>query len=460
MELRDYLRILRRRWISILVVAVAVTAAAGLFTALQTPQYASNARLFISTADTDESQLLQGSQFSAQRVKSYADLINSRELANRVKEELELDIEAGDLAAKVKAEVAIDTVNLSITVTDTDPHEAQRIAQAYAESLVDLVRELETPSGDNAAPVKATIVDAASFSEAPISPRPARNLALGVVLGLLLGIGIAVLRELLDTRVRTTEDLATLTEAPVLGAIVNDPAAVHTPLITQLPTQSPRAESFRVLRTNLQFVDVDSPSKVFVVTSAVPAEGKTSTAVNLAISVAQGGARTLLLECDLRRPRAAGRLQIDGAVGLTNVLVGKVSVADATQRIDDVGLDVIASGPLPPNPAELLQSKTMAEFLADLRQRYDVVLIDAPPLLPVTDAAVLASRADGAMLVVCHGKVTRDQLGGALDRLEQVDAHLVGTVMNRVPSRSGGYGYGYGYGYEPDAHDERQMSKA
>ncbi|TYL45559.1 polysaccharide biosynthesis tyrosine autokinase [Nocardioides sp. BGMRC 2183] len=450
MELRDYLRILRRRWISILVVAVAVTAAAGLFTALQTPQYASNARLFISTADTDESQLLQGSQFSAQRVKSYADLINSRELANRVKEELELDIEAGDLAAKVKAEVAIDTVNLSITVTDTDPHEAQRIAQAYAESLVDLVRELETPSGDNAAPVKATIVDAASFPEDQVSPRPVRNIGVGLVFGLLVGVGIAVLRELLDTRVRSAEDIASITEAPVLGAIVNDSAAVRTPLITQLPAQSPRAESFRVLRTNLQFVDVDSPSKVFVVTSAVPAEGKTSTALNLAISVAQGGARTVLVECDLRRPRAACRLEIDEAVGVTSVLVGKVSASEATQRFADVGLDVIASGPLPPNPAELIQSNAMSDLLTELRARYDVVVIDGPPLLPVTDAALLSSKADGAMLVICHGKATRDQVRGAVERLEQVDAHLVGVVLNRVPAKAGGYGYGYGYGYSPE----------
>lgn len=445
MELRDYLKVLRRRWISILVIAVACAGVAGAVTALQTPTYASNARLFVSTSETDSAVLLQGSQFSAQRVKSYADLVSSRELANRVITDLGIDANAVDLSEQVSAEVGVDTVNLTLTVEDTDPAEAQRIAQVYAEQLVDMVRELETPAGQDNSPVKATIVDAASFSDEPVSPKPMRNVALGLVVGLALGFGLAALREMLDTRVTSLDDVAGITDAPTLGAIVNDTAGTKAALVTQIAPHAPRAESFRVLRTNLQFVDVDRDHKVFAVTSALPGEGKTSTAVNLALSLAQGGARTMLIECDLRRPKAAQRLGLDDAVGVTSVLVGRVKDEDAIQTHDESGLDFIAAGPIPPNPAELLQSKAMSDLLDVVRSAYDVVILDAPPLLPVTDAAILSAKADGALLVVGHGKVTREQIRLSLERLDQVDADLVGLVLNRVPAKGKSYGYGYGY---------------
>lgn len=450
MDVRDYLKILRQRWLSITFCAlITVLVAVGL-TALQTPQYASNARLFVSTSQTDDSQLLQGGQFSAQRVKSYADLVTSRELANRVISDLGLDTSPATLSDKVSAEVVVDTVNLELTVTDTDAHEAQRLAQSYAEQLSDLVRELETTPGEDA-PIKATIVDSASYSAAPVSPQPVRNLGLGLVLGLMLGFGLAVLRSALDTRLSSPEDVAGVTDEPILGAIGFDPDARSTPLITGISSHAPRAESFRVLRTNLQFVDVDTDHKVFVVTSAVPGEGKTSTAVNLALSLAQGGTSTLLVGADLRRPMAADRLGLDESTGLTNVLVGRVTGREATQVHEDSGLHFIASGPIPPNPAELLQSHAMEEFLTKARAAYDVVILDAPPLLPVTDAALLAARADGAMIVVRHGRTTRDQLGHSIERLEAVDAEITGVVLNMVPSKGNrsGYGYGYGYAYAP-----------
>lgn len=448
MELRDYLKVLRRRWISIVLIGVLCATGAGLYTLLQAPVYASDARLFISTSESDAATAAAGGQFSTQRVKSYADLIGSRELANRVVTDLGIDADPGELADQVSAEVGVETVNLTLTVTDTDPKRAQQIAQVYAEQLVDLVRELETPPGEPNAPIKATIVDAASFSETPVSPKPVRNIGLGLVVGLLVGFGLALLRQLLDTRVSSPEDLSGITDAPTLGTIVQDPAGTKAPLLTQIEPHAPRAESFRVLRTNLQFVDVDTQQKVFAVTSALPGEGKTSTAVNLALSLAQGGGRTLLIECDLRRPKAASRLGLDEAIGVTSVLVGRVKADDAVQVHEPSGLDFIAAGPIPPNPAELLQSNAMSDLLAQMRSLYDVVILDAPPLLPVTDAALLAAKADGAMLVLSHGKVTRDQVQLSIERLEQVDASLTGLVFNRVPAKNKTYGYGYGYAPE------------
>ncbi|WP_122818807.1 polysaccharide biosynthesis tyrosine autokinase [Nocardioides pantholopis] len=452
MELRDYIRILRRRWVSILLVAVVGTALAAAATAAQTPQYASSARLFVSTSEGDQSAVFQGGQFSAQRVKSYADLITSRELATRVVDDLDLEAEAGELVGQVSASVVVDTVNLSLEVRDSDAARAQRIAQAYAEQLVEMVRELETPPGGTQAPVKATIVDAASFSDAPVSPSWPRNLGLGLVLGLLLGVGLAVLRDLLDMTIKGPDDTAQATDAAVLGAITYDPATKSKPLVTSLAPHAPRVEAFRVLRTNMQFVDVDGQDKVFVITSSLPGEGKTTTSLNLALTLAQAGKRTLLIEADLRRPKASAELGLDNAVGVTTVLVGKVSLDEAIQKHAETDLHLLASGAVPPNPAELLQSKAMADLLVEVRERYDIVIIDAPPLLPVTDAALLATHADGALVIARHGKTTKEQFAQAIQRLEQVGARPVGVVLNMVPTGrgAGGYGYGYGYGYAPD----------
>jgi len=453
MELSDYLKLVRRRWVSILLITIVCAALAVGYTLMQTKQYASSAKLFVSTTTADandSSSINSGGQFSQARVQSYAGLVSSRELASTVIQKLHLNTTPDELSKDVSASVAVNTVNLTLTVTNPDAHQAQQIAQAYAEALTDLVRQLETPPGQTTAPIKATIVDNASYSADAVSPKPVRNVGLGVVLSLLLGFGIAVLRESLDTRVRSAEDVAELADKPLLGAIGFDTGAKERPLVSDIESHAPRAEAFRVLRTNLQFVDVDNHNKVFVFSSAVPGEGKTSTAVNLSISLAQAGMRTLLIEGDLRRPRAATALGLDGVVGLTNVLVGKVKLDDAMQKHEPSGLEFLASGPIPPNPAELLQSNAMKDSLAKLRSQYDVVIIDAPPLLPVTDAALLAREADGAILVVRHGRTTRDQVKGSIERLAQVDASLMGVVMNMTPAKGRGYGYGYGYGYAPD----------
>src|SRR5680860_397476 len=198
------------------------------------------------------------------------------------------------------------------------------------------------------------------------------------------------------------------------------------------------------------------------VTSSVPEEGKTTTATNLAITLAQAGQKVMLVEADLRRPKVAGMLRLESAVGLTTVLVGRVDLREAIQDHSVPNLSVLTSGALPPNPAELLQSLAMGEVLTRLRAEYDVIIIDAPPLLPVTDAALLASQSDGALIVVRHGKTTRDQLRHAIERLDSVDARALGVVLNMVPNRKSGdsyYGYGYGYGYAPENETRRRGKK-
>lgn len=450
MELRDYLRVLRTRWLLIALFALAFVAIASALTLHATPQYASKARLFISTSGSDETSPLSGGEFSLQRVKSYADLLTGREISRRVVDELGLHESPGALASQISATSSPETVILNITVTDPDPKRARVLADAVSRAFVSYVAELETPPGKDAATIKASIVDPAASSSTPISPNPRRNITLGLVLGLVLGAGAAVLRETLDTTIKSSRQLDPLVAAPIIGTISFDTDAVDTPLITNIDTYAPRAEAFRVLRTNLQFIDPDVQRKVFVVTSSLPGEGKTTTAVNLALALAEGGESVVLVEGDLRRPKISEYLRLESAVGLTTVLIGKLPLEDAVQTTASEGLAVVTSGATPPNPAELLKSSAMSSLIASLREQYDIVLIDAPPLLPVTDGALLAAQADGALLVVRHGKTTTDQVTLAVERLEAVGATPVGVIFNMTPAK-GGDGYGYGYGYAPDA---------
>lgn len=463
MELRDYIAVLRQRWMLITSVALIAVAAAAGITWTSTPQYASSTALFISTSQVDnDAQALQGSQFSLQRIKSYADLVNQSAIMTRVVDRLDLDETPAQLGRRINATAAVDTVLLTITVTDESPERAQLIAAATAEVFVGYVGELETPPGQDQATLKASVVDEANLSASPVSPNPARNLGLGVVIGLLLGAGIAVLRHTLDTSVRSATQVTETTGAPVIGSIPFDKTAGGAPLLSDIDPYSPRSEAFRVLRTNLQFIDPDADQKVFVVSSALPGEGKSSTTLNLALALTENGNRVAVVEGDLRRPRIAEKLGIVGAVGLTTVLVGRSSLADALQTTSHERLNVLTSGKTPPNPAELLQTKAMSNVIAELRADHDFVLIDAPPLLPVTDAAIIASKVDGAILVVRHGETSHEQVRSAAERLAAVDGRLIAAIVNMTPANksSSGYGYGYGYGYAPAAAEPQRIAKA
>ena len=244
---------------------------------------------------------------------------------------------------------------------------------------------------------------------APVSPRTKINIVLGALMGLMVGVGIAVLRATLDTSIKSGDDLQDATNTTLLGSIAYDSGAAKNPLVTM--QDNPRAEAYRTIRTNLQYVDVDNPPRCVVITSSVPVEGKSTTAANLAIALAQGGSKVLLVEADLRRPRVAEYLGVDGSIGMTDILIGRVRVDDTIIPWQRGLLDFLPSGSIPPNPSELLGSKQLADLLTELRARYDFIILDAPPLLPVTDAAILATAADGAILVARYGWTRREQSG-------------------------------------------------
>jgi len=455
-DIRDYALVLRKRWRLIVLCTLLAVAASLIATLAMTPKYQASAQLFVSTStglESNVSGLSAGGQFAQQRVKSYANIVDSPPVTDAVIEELQLSTSSRQLAESIEATAPLDTVLITVDVTNVDPRQAQRIANSVAEQFTRVASDLETPEGQQSSPVKVSVVRTADLPEAPVSPRTKLNIALGLLVGLAVGVGAAVLRETLDTSLKGAEEIQQALDLPTLGLIAYDPDAEKRPLIVHVDPQSVRAEAFRQLRTNLQFVDVDRKPRSIVVTSSVPSEGKSTTTCNLAIALTQAGLRVILVEADLRRPRLAGYLGLEGAVGLTDALVGRADLDDLLQSWGDGNLQVLASGPTPPNPSELLGSEQMGELLEDLESRCDLVLLDAPPLLPVTDAAVLTAHASGAIVVIRSGRTTREQATRAVEILRGVDAHVYGAVINMVPTKGPGadkYGY-YGYGYASTA---------
>jgi len=452
-DLRDYLDILRARWVLIVVTTLLGASAAAVGSMLTTPLYQSCTTRFVSISDSqlDVATAYTGSLFTQQRVKSYVDGVTSTPVMQSVVEELGIPLTPGQLASKIDVNNPLDTVNLEICATDPNPVQAQRIASATADQFRAFAGTLEQPQADGSSLVQISQLEAANLPTAPVSPRTEINIALGFLVGLAIGVGAAVLLETLDTRIKSIEVLAKYFDQPLLGVIGYDPEAPKKPLIVQDSPQSKRAESFRQVRTNLQFVDIDHRPRSIVVTSSIPREGKSTTAINLAITIAQTGQPVFLIEGDLRRPKVADYLGIEGGAGLTDVLVGRATVDEVMQPWGASGnLWVLTAGPLPPNPSELLGSQAMADLVHHLEKRATLI-IDTPPLLPVTDAAVLSQLAGGAIIVIRTGKTRREQVRTAVSGIEGVGGRILGLVMNMAPAKgpdSHRYGYGYSYDYQ------------
>jgi polysaccharide biosynthesis transport protein len=461
-ELKDYIRVIRKRWQIIVAVMLVTVAGAALATVLSPNVYEAQTLLFVSTSGgNDSSALLSGSSFTQQRVLSYADVITTPTVLDPVIETLQLNTTAADLGAQITATVPLNTVMIQVAVQNTNPQMAAAVAGAVGKQFTKTVADLESVTKGQFSPVKVTIVSAPTVPTAPISPKRTRNLALGGVLGLLLGLGLALLRDLLDTTIKSEKDCAEVTDATVIGGIAFDPDAAKSPLIAQVDPHSPRAEAFRTLRTNLKFVDAARHPRSIVFTSSVPTEGKTTTTANLAITMAAAGARICVVEGDLRRPRLLEYMGLDGSVGLTDVLIGQATLGDVLQQFADTSVYVLGAGAIPPNPSELLGSASMIETLRELESRFDVVIIDTPPLLPVTDAAVLSTIAGGTVVVVGAGRVDRDHLSRSLQSLETVKARVLGLVLNMIPTkRADGYSYGRGYASESPRQRAKERERA
>jgi capsular exopolysaccharide synthesis family protein len=450
-ELSEYLDILRRRWLGVVIITLTTLALASAVTLALPKKYTATTRLFVAVAGDSVTDLAQGSNFAEKQMSSYAEVATSPRVLAPVIRQLGLKTTPKDLAESVEATVPVDTVILEIAATNRDPARAAQIANAVGRELANAAGELSPQKLDGTEPVVATTIAEAEVPDKASFPKILQNLGVGLILGLLLGLGVAVLRHVLDTKIRNEDDVRSLTSSPILGVVAYDADVSSHPMILRDQPLAASSEAIRRLRTNLQFIDVANRPKSIVISSSIPGEGKSTIGLNLAVSLADTGTRVILVDADLRRPSVAEYVGIEGGVGLTTVLIGRAEVEDVVQPLGVTGLDLLPAGQIPPNPSELLGSMAMADLLEQLSASYDMVLLDSPPLLPVTDAVVLSNLAGGALVIVGADRIHRPQLQQSLDSLETAGAHLFGIVMNKIARReAAAYAYDSGYGsYRP-----------
>lgn len=440
LELRDYMRILAKNWLLVIGGIVLGVALAVVATLSMNPKYESTSTLYVSvrTGMADATgDLYQGASFAQTAVTSYVDVATSALVLDRVADDLSTDLTTGQLRKMLTVTSPPESVLIKITAANPNPQLAAEIANTTGEKFTRVVEnEIEITGRSGDSPVQVRTIDPGVVPVEPSSPNMLLNIALGLILGAILGIGLAMLRGLMDTRLHTVADVEQLSEIPVVGRIAHDDHISQRPLIVHDEPRSPRAEAFRTLRTNLQFLGAGDGTRTFVVTSAMPNEGKTHVVANLAVVLAESGARVALIEADLRKPRLARVMGIEGAAGLSDVLIGRAELADVIQPWGTENLTVLPAGQIPPNPSELLGSAAMRRTIHKMAEYADYVLIDAPPILPVTDAAVISGLTSGALLVASVGNTTRQDFSHAINSLETVEGRLLGVIVNNVSPKS------------------------
>lgn len=447
MSISDVLRVFQRYWaLIVLLTAVGLSVSAVMLAFVIKPSYEANARLFVSTQSLGTAnELLQGSTYTQARMTSYAQIANDPIVLDPVISQLGLDTTADALSSQVEASAESNQLIIDIVVTDRDPKMAADIVNAVAESLSEVISEtIEAPIAGSDAIVNVTTTRVAQPPVSPSWPRPWLLLTAGGLIGLLAGIGFAFLLQAGDSRVRNIDEVRKIVPFPVLGLVLQERNFGRQSVMARMGERGMFSEAYRSARTNLEFIDAQGHARrVLVVTSTVPGEGKSTASAAFATSLAEAGNRVALVDADLRKPQIAMMLGLDDTVGLTDLLVNRVEVGDALQPVGETDrFWVLPSGSVPPNPAELLGSAQFAQLIELLRRHFDYVVIDSPPVLPVSDALVLSRLADGVILVVAVESVRRPQLETCVQTLQQVDAPVIGVIANRL-TRSGVDAYSY-----------------
>jgi receptor protein-tyrosine kinase len=501
------LRMLRRRIGVVLLCAVLVPAAALAFSLSQQKQYSATASLLFRDPQLDQklfgASVFPPSNDPAREAATNAKLASLDVVSARTAKAVGGKLTTGDVASEITVAPAGQSDVVSITATDPNPAFAARLANVFAQQFIAFRRDADrskissaqqlvtqqlkrlTPAERNAPQGtalqqrgeqlqilaalqtgNAELVQPANAPSAPSSPRTKRNVILGLLFGLMMGGGLAVLLERLDRRLKDPKAVADLYGRPVIGAVPESREIARTDQgFEDLPTNE--AEPMRMLRANLRYFNVDREVRSVLVTSAAPGEGKSTVAKHLASAAASTGERVLLLEADLRRPTLKTRMRLAGDNGLSQVLAGTRSLRAAIEQIEVAGsggerrtLSVLASGPIPPNPTDLIESDRMRQVLKAVGEKYDLVVIDTPPTSVVSDAIPLVKNVDGVLVVSRLGKTTRDASVHLRDQLNNLGAYVLGVVVNSVTrGGSSGYGYGYGYGYGAEYTSQKKPKR-
>ncbi|MFF9565062.1 polysaccharide biosynthesis tyrosine autokinase [Leifsonia sp. NPDC014704] len=434
MSSKQYAQAFRRFWYVVVIATIAGAMLGFGLSQLAVKSYTATSGLYFSlNFGGSANDLSQGSTYTQNQMLSFAQLAESPVVLSPVVDQLDLAITPSQLADSISVSTPQNTVILELAVTDTSPRQAADIANAVAASLSSTVEQIAPKTAQGAATVSVRVIEHAAVPKFASSPNTRLNVLSGLLLGLIAGALIVVLRATFDTGVHNAETATEVAKAPLVGSIQRERNKDGVPVLVSAPLSN-AAEAYRQLRSNLEFVTLGSPTRSFVITSSIPSEGKSLISSNLALALSETGQRVLLIDADLRRPAIAGYTSLSGNAGLTSVLAGRAEFDDVVQRWGAGDLDVLAAGPIPPNPSELLSSRAMSDLLERLRARYDVIVIDTAPLGSVADASILARQVDGALVVVDRTRVRKQQLAQTVDSLQKSGAAVLGIVLNRVAS--------------------------
>lgn len=463
MTIREFLGVLRARWTIVAACVLVVLGAAAGFTIMQSPVYEASAKVYLSTTRPPTTGTTAGDAnpqepstyvITRSDLNTYVEVLGSPDVRDPLRARLGLPPGAD---INVTATVSELTNVLEFKARSADPVMAARTANETGPILAAAAKKFSPLLANMGQSVAATAIAPASVPDRPVSPDVIRNLVLGVLAGLAIGIGLALVRQVSDTKVRGEDDIKRLSDRPILGNLPIIKGQDRNVLTLEDDPHSHHAESVRRLRTNLLFVDVTTQGHSFVVTSANPGEGKTTTTANLALAMADAGQSVLLIDGDLRNPSVAKTLGFEGGVGLTTILLGQAEPSDVIQRWRNTSLHVLPAGQIPPNPSELLGSDAMSDLFQKLSQDFDFILFDSPPINPVIDAVLIHKLAGSLIMVVAADRTKRRDLETALTSLDTIEVPVSGFVLNLATgSSSSTYRYGtYGYGHTAATHGGR-----
>lgn len=472
--------LLLRHWKELLACTCVGVGLGLLLSAVSPKIYTANASgVVLVKGSSDAGGALVGDNIAKSKATQYQSLAKSRTVAADALKIAQLKGNPDAEAAAVAVAVPLDTPQINISVSRSNPKDAAALANAWVEALSKSVNELaaETaPTSASGGMSQGSAITLRKYVPAlapqgPSSPNTLFNAILGGLVGIFVGVLWSFIRNRADRRIRGKEIIEKTYGLSVVGTLPKrDGDAGRAAMLNKVGSKASKAnfhmiESYNALRANLQFINPDNPPRIIVITSPLPAEGKSTVAANLAITVAKSGRPVVLLDGDLRRPTVAKTFGLIPEVGVTTAVVSHGSPEDVLQEVQGSNIRVMTSGPTPPNPSEIVASDAFEEMCRELSETY-LVIIDAPPLIPVADAAIMARRFDGCFIVLNAETATQDAFDQALSVLDKVDADVLGVVLNKVPtSRLEGSQYGYYgdyayYGSETGEGERRRLSES
>ncbi|KAB8287253.1 protein-tyrosine kinase [Bifidobacterium ramosum] len=434
----DLFQILRKHLVSVIISFVVVFAAVAAYTFLAPPKYTATSELFATysgqsdSASLSTSEISSGASYLSTQIKTYPQLVKTEAVLDPVINELGLDMDSDTLAEVVTATNPSNTFMVDISVEVGDPQQASDIANSVAQNLSKQISSSLYTGDSQKSPIKLTVVKKARVPESPSSPKVPLYLAAGVVLGIIVAVGVALLRDILNTKVDTSDDVRDLTHSSSIGSIPDDESLDDTrPAIVAQPN-GVIAEEYRRVRANLDFLrsGEQSGGRLIVITSTDPSEGKTTTSVNTAVALAEDGKSVLLIDADLRHPSVAHKLGLEGHVGLSHILSGQASPLEVVQQYWKPNLHVLPAGKRPASASILLNSDLMRELVEQALTQYDYVIIDTTPLSVSSDATIFGRMAGGLVLVVGKGVVEKKELASMAESLKTAEVPILGFIFN------------------------------